>query len=171
MSDNLEPDPLERLLTPRLASPDPALRREVLRRTGGIVVRRLWLRRTAWVAALAACYLAGLLTPRVSAPAPPLPDVVRQHPGAETPAPAVNETALTMENRALDSIEARSTLYRQAGDRYLIEERDPGSALRCYRQAIQSGSDEDLQIKPEDNWLMIVLKESRRKEKEDVVRP
>lgn len=167
MSSDPEHKPLEDLLSPQIASPTPEFRQAVLRQTTGVLRRRVWIRRTTWAAALAACYLAGVLTARLFTPAVQ-PNVVREEPAPPAPAPV--EPALAMENRALDSTIDRHALYRQAGDQYLNEEQDPESALRCYRQSLRSDP-ADLEIKPDDNWLLIVVKESRRKEKEDAAHP
>jgi hypothetical protein len=139
------------------------------------------LRRGGLVAALATCYLAGLLTsqlgtptaedrrvevPQVSAPVPPVASLPSQ-PGivAESPDPLAGLSAVDLEWRALEGQGKRSELYRLAGDRYLKDANDVESALRCYRLALDSGSQQDLPISPEDSWLLMAAKEARQKEK------
>jgi hypothetical protein len=72
-----------------------------------------------------------------------------------------------LENRAFD-VEDESTrvrLYFQAGDQYLDRFEDVQSALRCYQQAIFFCDANDLEISPNDNWLVMALKRDQRKEK------
>lgn len=54
-------------------------------------------------------------------------------------------------------------LYRQAGDRCSTEEGDLASALRCYGQALDAAPDQ-VAVNPQDNWLLIALKQARQKE-------
>jgi hypothetical protein len=58
-------------------------------------------------------------------------------------------------------------LYRRAADRYLEEEGDVGSAVRCYGRALDEGGGRDLAIAPGDSWLLMVIKNARQKEKDD----
>jgi hypothetical protein len=74
---------------------------------------------------------------------------------------------VALEWQALDSPQPRPDLARQAGDRYAAEEGDYQSALRCYRDALDAGSDRDRAIQPNDSWLLMVLKNAREKEKRD----
>jgi hypothetical protein len=170
MHDAFEPDPLDRLLAP---PPLPAgaadLRQDLLGRTSRVLRRRRRLRTLAWAAALAACYGAGLWTVRrlaAPAPRPGAPEVARQ-PDAPPPppAPAAPPSALAVEWRACDEGDRQATLYREAGDRYLDEENDPRSALRCYGNALDAGTEQDLAIAPSDSWLLMAIKDARQKEK------
>jgi hypothetical protein len=78
-----------------------------------------------------------------------------------------NPTALDEEWIAFDSDEDRSERYRRAGDRYLTDENDPLSALRCYGNALDAGSEGDLTISTSDNWLLMAIKSAREKEQSD----
>lgn len=90
-------------------------------------------------------------------PPPPPPLVVAQMP------------AVALEWQAFDAPrEQKSTLYRQAGDRYVQDADDLASAVRCYGQAIRAASAEDLEFDRDDNLLVMALKMDeieRRKEK------
>jgi hypothetical protein len=177
MADTANPHPIDDFL--QKAAPavvNPELRQALRVQTTRVLRRRRWWRRTRLTGALAACYLAGILTMRVAAPAPaPPPEISRQPTPptlpdeperVEAPRPTVEETALALEWRAFEATEHRAELYRQAGDRYLERERDPSSALRCYRQALNATPPENLAISPSDSWLLMTLKEARLKEKD-----
>jgi hypothetical protein len=162
-------------LTPRgPTEPDPALRQALLRRTVGVLRRRQWRKRLAFAAALAACYAAGVLTVLLAVPPalapdnPPVATRPTQPPPPETAPAAQKDTAapaVLLEAQALDAQERQAALYRVAGDRYAEAEGDVQSALRCYRNALDAGSEEDLAIAPDDNWLLMVLKDARQKER------
>jgi hypothetical protein len=180
MSDNSvpDPDPCDNLLAPVSCPDDTAdLRQALLRRTTRVLRRRRLIRRVGLVAALAACYFAGVLTMYLLTPsaAVTVPVVVYVHPSepsapktlpqpqemrATMPAPTVEHWAARTE-----APPERSQLYRQAGDRYMQEENDPASALRCYTKALDAGSPADTSISPDDNWLLMALKDAREKEK------
>jgi len=156
-----------------------SLRKSLLEQTTSLLRRRRRLRRVALVTALAACYAAGILTmwlafPRTTASETPV--TVQQVPhDQEQPAPPqaavvvkaeqdTGLTALDLEWKALDSPEKRPELFRKAGDHYL-EESDIPSALRCYRSALEMGTEKDCNISTDENWLMMALKEAKLKEK------
>jgi hypothetical protein len=92
------------------------------------------------------------------------------------PNPIIAETTLPLDQdpdvpavvfervAAVSDPEQRSILFRRAGDRYLLGA-DESAALRCYRLALDSASDRDLIISPDDNWLLIALKKARQEEK------
>ncbi len=141
------------------------------------------LRVAVWAAALAACYVAGVLTMfwlaprrvevvRVQAPPAAAPAPASQsQPTPPTPAPpAAPASAVALEWKAFDADKPRPDLYRQAGDRYLQEDADPASALRCYGQSLNGASDKDLAISPDDDYLLMVVKEARLKEKDHAKR-
>jgi hypothetical protein len=181
------PDPLDDLLNPRPDAPcaDP-LRQILWSRTTGVLWRRRWLKRAAFAAALAACYVAGMLTMRLATtPARPNGDpklanrrskegqekqpLPRSPTRPERKNPDTSEMAespLALEWQAIDSTNRRAELYRRAGDRYL-EVNDVPSALRCYRGALAAGSEKDWAISVHDNWLLMVAKQERLKEKSD----
>ena len=161
------PDPLDQLLAPPGSPPGEGLRRDLLRRTAGVLRRRRRLRRLALALALAACYSAGLLTMRWatrSAPAP-RPEAVagnRERPAVPT---ADDPSAVA---RAWEEVKRRrAELYREAGDEYLTAHEDPESAVRCYGQALDTGRENDLGISPSDSWLLMAIKAARQKEKDD----
>ncbi len=82
------------------------------------------------------------------------------------PVPAPSEPtfspALTLEWRAFDSAPAnQAKLYWSAGQSYVAAEGDYLSAIRCYRQALESGPAEMRQITDEDDLLAMALKLDR----------
>jgi hypothetical protein len=174
MNEWLDPEAegFEELLgrIPPVAAED-RLRHELLWQTTTLLVRRRRLKLLAYAGALAACYLAGVLSMRLWRVSP----TVEQPPVAQgqTSAPQKPSTkpieprslpAGAVEQEARADREHRRQLYRLAGDRYLEENSDAVSALRCYREALQSGSDSDLTISPDDNWLLMALKKDKQEE-------
>ncbi|HKI38678.1 MAG TPA: hypothetical protein VKA46_42915 [Gemmataceae bacterium] len=163
MSDTPERDPLEDLLAPPGPIDAEALRQSVLAATTRRLRRRRWQRRVALAAALAACYAAGLLTMRLLAPAFPPQDipaeVVREERPAPPPAPMVVAADPAAERRP-----DRAARLRQAGDRYLTEENDPEAALHAYSESLNAGSPDDSKFSPDDNWLLMAIKNAREKE-------
>jgi hypothetical protein len=173
MSDTPDRDPCTDFLNaPPTAASDAAFQQRLLAQTRRLLRRRRWLRRAGFAAAFAACYLAGMVTWELLPAQAPDPRVIvvtgaRRLP-VSPPEEAVSRlTAVVLENRAFDSVEARPELYQLAGDRYLAEFGDLQAALRCYRQALDESSEQDLRVKPEDNWLLIALKKARQKEKQN----
>ncbi len=178
--DHPESDPIEGFLTQdRQGNSNENLRRLIQQKTLGVLRRRRWLRRGGWLAGLAACYAAGVLTMRLW----PAPDVSTQvaiapeknavsqpsmaPPASEPRNPTTDqppETALALEWKALDSTEKRPDLFRLAGDKYL-EDTNIESATRCYRGALDDASDQDLKISVNDNWLLMSLKQAKQEEK------
>jgi hypothetical protein len=84
-----------------------------------------------------------------------------------SPAPAEKSvaeeklTALALEWQAAENPDRSVELNRRAGDRYLDEENDLESALRCYRRFLAGCAEQDLEISPNDNWLLVTLKTAR----------
>jgi hypothetical protein len=173
------PDPLENLLRPLIVTgTDETLRRRLLDQTTRALRGRRRRRVVAWAAALSACYVAGVLTvywlgPRrierieivryVPTPSPVTPTPAPVAPAPPTAKPA---SAVAMEWKAFDADQHRPELYRKAGDRYLREDADPASALRCYGQSLNGASDKDLAISPNDDYLLMLVKNARQKEKD-----
>ena len=101
--------------------------------------------------------------------------MVEKRPAPETPAvpapvpkPATAPvSAVALEWKAFDADKPRPGLYRQAGDQYLHEDADPASAVRCYGQSLNGASDKDLAISPDDDFVLMIVKEARQKEKRD----
>ena len=176
-STDFTPDPLDDLLRPAVAT-DAGLpfRGRLLNQTIRSLRGRRRRRVVAWAAALAACYVAGVLTvywlvpPRIERI-----EIVRSVPTPEPTAPMAVKTAapdakpvsaVAMEWKAFDADQHRPELYRKAGDRYLSEDADPASALRCYGQSLNGASDKDLAISPNDDYLLMLVKNARQKEKD-----
>jgi len=176
-----EPDPLDSILRPQSPPENEPLRQAVYTRTRRVLHRRHRLRQFAYAASLLLSFAAGAGAMRmaifgergrVSAPRGSLEEsfgesLVVSALGALTRprSPELDDSALAAEWIAFDSTERRSDLYRQAGDRYMTEEKDLESALRCYRNALDSGTEQDLAISPDDNWLLMIIKNARQKEK------
>jgi hypothetical protein len=153
-------DPLDHLLGPRPAAADPTFRAALLRRTRSAVRRRVWARRLALAAALAACFAAGLVTMAVLTPPRPEPaplPLTGQQPTPPGPPP------VALEDQAAQKPDERAALFREAGQRYLQDQGDVESALRCYRQSLDSNA--ELAVAPEDDWLLIALKHARQEER------
>jgi hypothetical protein len=147
-----------------------ALCQTVLHRTTSILRRRRWSRRASIVAGLAGCYAAGLASMYfVRAPTPAEMIIVEKAPDpTQTPLLAPRETdvsAVSLEWRAVESSDKRVEFYRRAGDRYLAESNDTEAAMRCYRLMLNAASNTEMTISPDDNWLLMALKDARLKEK------
>jgi len=153
-----------------------ALRQVLLTKTTRIVRRRMWLKRAGILVALAACYGAGLLTMHWATPnggqaemrvakASVEPDAKKSEPQVEVSPPAEASAEILERWALLVAREQRSAFFRRAGDRYYDRHNDLEGALRCYRAALDAGSEDDLQVAAEDNWLLMALKEARSKEK------
>ena len=173
MNDNPAPetDDLDDLLTAPAGAGDPELRHGLRLRTTCVLRRRRRWRRVGVASALAACFLAGLATWRLwpkPAPAPGATEVAEKPPGPPpVPQPDADLPAVALEWRAADSPDNRADLYRRAGERYVKQDGDLQSALRCYRNALDAGTEEDLTISAGDDWLLMALKDARKKEKND----
>jgi hypothetical protein len=170
-------DPLEEFLTARpTPSAGGGLRANLLLQTTRLLRRRRRWRRLGFLAALAACYLAGLVTMRLLPAAPGADQPLADGPappaeGKKSPAPSavveVTKNPVDLERQALKDQEKRAQLYRQAGDRY-TQESDWESALRCYSNSLNVASAEDLTISVNDDWLLMAIKDARQKEKTHV---
>jgi hypothetical protein len=166
-----EPDPLEGLLHPPSVPPESeTLRQAVYTRTRRVLRRRRLLRQFAYAAALLVSFAAGLLVMWMTSPArsasKELPSPARS---ASKGTPSTEKApclrcGLAKEWDAFDSDERRGELYRQAGDAYMEDEYDPQSALRCYMNALDHGTKQDLTISADDNWLLMAIKDARQKE-------
>lgn len=187
MSEAPLPGPLDDFLGhPPADNAAAAFRRDLLRQTTALVRRRRWQRRLIVAAAVAAAVL--LVIGAIWRLVPAGPEAVdgpqpqaAQKLEPPAPAPPVEKprvpevshpalpSALALEWKAFDAPRPqRAALYQQAGDRYVEEEQDVASALRCYGQAVQTAQAGELQIDPDDNWLVMALKFDeieRRREK------
>jgi hypothetical protein len=168
-----DPDPLDAMLRPPSPPDNEALRQALYSQTRRVLHRRRRLWQFAYAAALLVSFAAGLLVMRFATTptAAPAPVVVVTPP--KEPAPPNNppappspssETALAQEWQAFDSDTERAALYQQAGERYMTEENDLPSALRCFSNALDNGSEQDLAISSNDNWLLMAIKDARQKE-------
>jgi hypothetical protein len=167
-----DPDPLDGMLRPQSPPDNEALQQAVYARTQRVLYRRRRVRHFAYAAALLVSFAAGLLAMRVATPptSAPAPQVAVIPPKESPPpdklaSPAEEKSALAQEWQAFDSLKERAALYRQAGDRYMTEENDPQSALRCFSNALDNGTEQDLAISSDDNWLLMAIKDARQKEK------
>jgi hypothetical protein len=164
-----EPDPLDGMLRPPSLPENEALHQAVYCRTRRVLQRRHCLRQFTYAASLLVSFAAGSLAMWVILPAhsaskeTPLPAPIASK--EEIPPAPPDVSALASEWIAFDSEDHRGELYRQAGDHYMTEEVDPQSALRCYSNALDSGTEQDLAISTDDDWLLMAIKNARQKEK------
>src|SRR5882724_4532058 len=144
------------------------LRREVLLLTSALVRRRRLVRRLTAAASVAAMILLtalavwfalhekaspdlkvqpfveqpkdGPLPPRVKDDDRPVPRDDEKRPAKQADLPPKGvPAALALEWKAFDAPAPQKTaLYLQAGDRYVEDDRDLASAVRCYSQAVQT---------------------------------
>jgi hypothetical protein len=165
-----EPDPIEAMLRPPSPPENEPLRQEVYTQTRHLLHRRRRLRQFAYAASLLVSFAAGALATWMALPArsaskgTPLPAPVANKETPTKEEDLVKTPALDAEWIAFDSADHRSELYRQAGDRYIKEENDLQSALRCYSNALDNATEQDLAISPDDNWLLMAIKDARQKE-------
>jgi hypothetical protein len=183
MNDNPLPEPLEDFLQhPPGMLPSAELQQSVLARTSAMM-RPQPSRRWPVVAAVAAAVLLaiasgyfGLRLAHVD-PAPKkeivehklAPPPEKPQPLLEEPPPVVFKqiSPLDLEWIAFDAAEEaqRVRLFFQAGDLYLDRHQDYESAVRCYQQALDNCEAQELEINPNDNWLVMAVKRDYRKEK------
>jgi hypothetical protein len=166
-----EPDPLEGMLRAPSPTDNDALRQEVYTRTRLLLHRRRRWRQFAYAAALLISFAVGAGVMQMILPARSDRKETTQPVASKTepqirdaPPPWSDDSALTREWLAFDSENQRGELYRQAGDRYITEENDPQSALRCYTNALDNGTEQDLAISSTDSWLLMAIKDARQKE-------
>src|SRR5262249_46686730 len=170
-------DPVEIFLQSPPRAEDGTLWRDaLLLRTSGVLRRRRIVRRMTAGAALAACFLAGGLVAWFVKPesSPTQPPDIAAHPVPEQRAPGESKNRkdaaqprvppVAQEWGAFDASAQRARKFREAGDRYLHESQDVQAALRCYRQALDAGGDEELIVTPSDRWRWVALKDARQKE-------
>jgi hypothetical protein len=163
-----EPDPLDDMLRPPSMPPESeALQQMVYSRTRRVLRHRRLMRQFAYFAVMLHAFVGGMGTMYAimrPAPAPDKPTPSASEEAPQPPVPAPDEPALVKEWKAFDSDDRRGELYLQAGDRYLEEENDLSSALRCYSNALDNGTKQDLTISTDDNWLLMAIKDARQKE-------
>lgn len=169
-----EPDPLDAMLRPPSPPDDDTLRQAVYTQTRRVLHRRRRLRRFAYAASLLLSFAGGAGVMRMAARTDPVerasitPQNTQVNQGADASrSPTPDDSALDAEWVAFDSTQRRGELYRQAGDRYMTEEIDPQSALRCYGNALDNGTEQDSVISTNDNWLLMAIKDARQREKKN----
>jgi hypothetical protein len=169
-------DPLDDFLDKGFAcDPNDGLKEAVRLRTTRVLRGRRRVRRLAIVGLAAACYLAGVATMWLL---PPRLPVV-----ADMAAKAVVIAENKIEPPPQEKPPERPEIYefeaqtappgeryaqlRKAGDLYLEQAHDYASALRCYGQAFDAGGVQALAFSPDDNWLVMAIKNARKKEKDN----
>lgn len=178
----MDSEELDELLTPAPSATPSGLRLDWRETAARRIRRRGRVRRLAWTLTLAASFLGGMAAMRWLVPgqenAPPADlaarmeqqELPREQPdGLVKPSETEEEAdplalasrAVDTEWRAFDSMEKRAVLYFQAGSLYRSVG-DLESALRCYRQALDACTPEELEVRPGDDWLVANLKEARR---------
>jgi hypothetical protein len=153
-------DPSEFLATAPPPVDNPDLRRRLLARTLTVLRRRRWLRRARLAAVLAGCFAAGVWTMSWLRPTPgPVPnrgDAADRN----RPVPAERD-----DDHSTPKAPAVVELVK-AADHILIAEGDPLTALHGYSKALDEGGDDALRISTDDSFLMIALKDARKREKD-----
>jgi hypothetical protein len=157
-----------------LASDATALRGSVLAATLPVVRRRRWIRRATTAALLAACYVAGVLSPLGRSPVDSTPIASRD--AAEDKA-APQQTTPAKEakpgeprqpaapNRLAADRRTKYETFRDGGDRFL-QEIDVSSAVRGYAAALRSATAEERALAPgRDSWLLLALKRAKLQER------
>ncbi len=174
-------DPIDDFLNRDFAANSASeLRERILMETTRALQRRRYLARLPWAGYLAASFLAGvgtvLLWHFAQMPHGTTQNLhtTKTEAKRESPVPTPNDidaslTALDLEWRAFDSKDNRAALFFAAAKRYLDDRQDYESALRCYGQALDALPPEELQVRPEDDWLVMALKEARIQERNDAL--
>jgi hypothetical protein len=162
----------DELLIPRSSSANERLRNELLTRTARRIRFERWARIAIRICVCLALFAAGAAT--TSFRPPPEREVVYVPVREEvTPAPKADpekpkrprspvELELAAEQGPVKAESARK--FREAGDVYLRDYADYRSALRCYRNFLDSAEAADLIVNPDDTWLLTSLKRAREQE-------
>jgi hypothetical protein len=158
------------------------VRRQVLAQTISVVRRRGVMRRLGLAAGLAWCYLAGMVTMWgwAAASIPPDATVIEQpappdakpddgiRPAPEQPrSPGVRRPRPGQPPHSGQGGVARADFeqIRRVSDRYLHEQGDIAKALHYYTRALDQATPDQREISvAQDSWLLMALKEARRKE-------
>jgi hypothetical protein len=174
-------DDLARWLAPPPPVPEnPDTREALMDHARRAIQRQLWLRRSVRVCAGVLLLAVGgslgwFLKPT---PAPTVvkeivyvPQAVPPPPAppepSPTPAPTLSARQLELKAEMSDDREEVAKLYREAGDKYLKDEREPGEAARCYRLHLQHAGTPALTVNTADSWLLIEMKTIQTQEKEN----
>src|SRR5262249_33657123 len=138
---------------------NPSTHERVLGRTLDVIRRRRQLRRAGWIAALAACFGAGMLT-ALSLRATSEPVIVTMQRDVVPPSPEPNK------QEVIPIQTPRAELLRQVGD-HLLTRDDPLAALSCYTRSLDDSRGDELTVSTDDSWLLLAIKDARMKEKRD----
>jgi hypothetical protein len=159
MYDETDFDPLDDLLAAETDISPAPLRQTVFASTRKVLRHRRAMRRVRTITALAACYLAGMVTMNYWRPAV--------------------ETSTQPERKVIASLEEDLALLAAAGvksnipktkyerlraeaDRAWDQSRDMESALQIYARALKFATPEELKINPDkDNFILATLKEAQ----------
>ncbi len=159
---------------PDVFQPSPtgdALRERIFLATAKRLVARRRLRRMAIATTFTACFVAGVAVApwlRPDAPKPATSPAAAIVPRVDAgnsitaEAPPVRPSPAQIEERARTApADQRLLLFKLAGDRFLNDDVDVVSALRCYRAMLDSASPTDRKrFDPTDSWLLTSLKQS-----------
>lgn len=155
------PDDVEAILHRPPTAPSPQLRQRLFDETSAHLPappnprpRRV---RAALVAASVLLAAGAVWWMNRPAAVPPPPLTATALDDAKPPVSAVD-----LEWQAFDSSsQDRAAVYWSAGQEYIAAHSDYESALRCYRQALETGPAESRQITDEDDVLAMALKLDR----------
>jgi hypothetical protein len=163
----------DELLSPKPANPNDGLKAELLARTERGVRHFVWRRRGTAAAACVACFTLGWTTTYLrSMPEAvtiyvevPLPTPVADASGSSSPQVKLRSPAdLELEAEQIVVKAEAARRFREAGDRYFRDFADYRAALRCYRNFLDEADPTDLQVAPDDTWLLTSLKRAREQE-------
>jgi hypothetical protein len=150
--------------------PNDALKERVRDRTTRVLRWRRRGKRGGWALIMAVCYLGGLATSHWFAPPQPTDAPQRQSAPvvAVQTAPADEQQTTKIpsnaEFAANDQPALRALLLREAGDYCLEQHSDCEAALRYYSASIEVGGVSALADSSDDSWLLMAIKDARRKE-------
>ncbi len=183
--DTPEHDLADELLSVTGPARGDRLRPLLLAQTAAVVRRRRIVRRLGLIAALAGCYLAGLVTAQGWNGASIRPDasVVEQKRMPEgkpregiRPMPKRPQSPEIRPRRPVERLRGRSPVIaradfeqmRRVSDRFLYKKGDIATALHYGTRALNQAAPEELAISvEEDSFLLMALKLARKKESQD----
>jgi hypothetical protein len=150
--------------------PKDTLKAAIREQTTRVLRRRRRLRQLGFVGMAAACYAAGLATmwtllprPTATVDSPTQPLVIAD---SRNPSPPDEKTPVRPDLYEFQAQTAppaeRAAQLREAGDLYLEQSNDYANALRCYTQAFDAADPQALEYSPDDNWLVMGIKNTRR---------
>ena len=156
-------DPCD-FLTPRVVGAEaPELRRRLLDGTLGLLRRRRWLRRAGVAAVLAVCYGAGALTMHWLRPTVPV--AANDRPQQSRPVDPVDASRPPERPAPSRPDPDPVRVLVKAADHVLVDQADPLTALHGYTKALDEGGDAALAISTDDSFLMMAIKDARKREK------